>query len=366
MEKERATAGEHGYYRGIGDRVSDYYGGIGAYHQLRFFSDVARDMEELCPDAWLINTSNPVFEATNLLTRTAGDLKTVGMCHGVFAFKKIIGKLGLDPAKVTFQAIGLNHCIWLTHFTYDGRDGYPLLDAWIEKDAPRYWASDEYIKEPTPWGNEDLCPGAIDSYRIHGLFPIGDSVRSPSPWWHHTDLATKQKWYGSLGGFDSELGWPYYLNHMESRRVRVLSLVNAPPEELFKEFPLTPSGEPMIPFMEAMATGRPAMIELNIPNCGAIDGIADDVVVEIPAQAGPAGIQGLRCGPLPARLMNHVINPRIRQMECVLGAFLNHDRRSLMLLIAEDPRTRSFEQAERLVNTLLTQPWNEEADKHYR
>jgi alpha-galactosidase len=118
--------------------------------------------------------------------------------------------------------------------------------------------------------------------------------------------------------------------------------------------------------MEAMVTGQPAMLELNIPNCGAIDGIADDVVVEIPAQAGPAGIQGLRCGPLPARLMNHVIAPRIRQMECVLDAFINHDRRGLVLSIAEDPRTRSYEQAERLVNTLLSKPWNEEADMHYR
>jgi alpha-galactosidase len=153
---------------------------------------------------------------------------------------------------------------------------------------------------------------------------------------------------------------------MESRRVRVLSLVDAPPDELFKEFPLNPSGEPMIPFMEAMVTGQPRMLELNIPNRGAIEGIADDVVVEIPAQVGPAGIQGLRCGPLPSRLMNHVINPRIRQMECVLDAFINHDRGGLELLVAEDPRTRSFEQAQRLVNALLAQPWNEDADKHYR
>lgn len=51
LEAERATAGEHGYYRGIGDRVSCYYGGVGAYHQLAFFLDLARDMERICPDA---------------------------------------------------------------------------------------------------------------------------------------------------------------------------------------------------------------------------------------------------------------------------------------------------------------------------
>jgi alpha-galactosidase len=53
-------------------------------------------------------------------------------------------------------------------------------------------------------------------------------------------------------------------------------------------------------------------------------------------------------------------------MEAVLQAFLDRDRRSLVLLVAEDPRTRSFQQANRLVDALLAQPWNREADRHYR
>ena len=81
LEKERKIAEAHGYYRGIGDRVSCYYGGVGAYWQIRFVEEVARDMEELCPDALLIQTSNPVFEATYYASKYT-KAKAVGVCHG--------------------------------------------------------------------------------------------------------------------------------------------------------------------------------------------------------------------------------------------------------------------------------------------
>jgi len=88
METEREIAERHGYYRGIGDRVCDYYGGFGAYHQLKFFLELARDMEDLCPDAWLIETANPVFEGTTLISRET-KIKTIGVCHGHFGYKKM-------------------------------------------------------------------------------------------------------------------------------------------------------------------------------------------------------------------------------------------------------------------------------------
>jgi len=59
MEGERRIAEKYGYYRGVGERVSDYYGGVGAYHQLKFFLELAQDMERYCPDAWLIQAANP-------------------------------------------------------------------------------------------------------------------------------------------------------------------------------------------------------------------------------------------------------------------------------------------------------------------
>ena len=363
METERKIAERYGYYRGIGDRVCDYYGGVGAYYQLRFFLDLATDMEDLCPDAWLIETANPVFEGTNLVTRET-KIKTVGVCHGHFGYKQIVDMLGLSPDDVGVQMAGFNHCIWMTHFLHRGRDAYPLLDDWIEKRAEDYWNSDEYLKSP-PWETEQTSLGAVDMYNIFGLFPIGDTVRSASPWWHHIDLRTKQKWYGPTGGFDSEIGWSLYLDTRRERLDQMRDLTKNPSVSLTKEIPPVVSGEQHIPVIDAIANEKETNLQLNVPNKGSISDIPADVVVEIPAVVSGRGIQGAHVGKLPRRLMSYVMRPRMRRMEQILQAFLDGDRKSLVLMLMEDYRTKSFEQSKALLEELLSQPWNSEAANHY-
>jgi alpha-galactosidase len=195
---------------------------------------------------------------------------------------------------------------------------------------------------------------------------VGDAVRSATPWWHHTDLETKRRWYGPQGGFDSEIAWPKYLQGSEALVARLRRYANDESLSLREEIPPERGQEQHIPLIECLAADRPAQLELNIANRGAIPGIPDDVAVEIPALASGRGLQGLRLEALPPRLMNHVLLPRLARMEAILQAFRDHDRRSLVLLVAEDPRTLSFRQAGALVDALLAQPWNREADLHYR
>ena len=65
-------------------------------------------------------------------------------------------------------------------------------------------------------------------------------------------------------------------------------------------------------------------------------------------------------------ILNNVLLPRLARMENLHDAFLRGDRRPLLLSLMDDPRTRTFAQARDLVDTILAQPWNQEADKHYR
>ncbi len=125
------------------------------------------------------------------------------------------------------------------------------------------------------------------------------------------------------------------------------------------------SGEQHIPVIDAIAHDKETVLQLNIPNKGSIMDIPDDVVVEIPAVVSGRGIQGIHVGKLPKRLMSYVMIPRMRRMEHILQAFLEEDRKSLLLLLMEDPRTRSLEQAKALLDELLAQPWNSEAAAHY-
>lgn len=357
LEAERKIAEEQGYYRGIGDRVSCYYGGVGAYHQLKFLMDLAADMERICPDAWLIQTANPVFEGTNIVTRHT-KVKAVGVCHGHFGYHTVAQTLGLNLSDVSAQIVGFNHYTWLTHFRHKGQDAYPLIDRWIEERSASFWRSGEYP--------EAMSPGAVDTYRMYGLFPIGDAVRCAGPWWHHTDAQAKEHWYGKSGGFDSEIGWTRYLQHKGEHQQALVQLAKQPTAALLEKYPLHGSGEQHIPIVDAIVNNKETVLELNVPNDGCLDGVPDDVLVEIPVVVSGRGIQGVRVGRLPASVMNHSMIPRLIRLENILNAYMNRDRKTLVLMLMDDPRTRSFEQAKRLIDSLLAQPWNAGAAAHYR
>jgi len=368
MEVERKIAESHGYYRGLGDKVSDYYGGIGAFHQLNFFLDLARDVEEICPDAWLLQAANPVFEGTTLISRET-KAKVVGVCHGHFSYVDVLKVIGLSRKDVDVTVAGFNHNIWLTSFLHNGENAYPLLEQWIDEKAEEYWKSDEYLNGQ-PWAAEQMSPAAVNMYRLYGLYPIGDTVRSASPWWYHTDLRTKQKWFGSTGGFDSEKGWSKYLNSLKET-LEQLRGWSGDFATLRKVYPPTFSGEQHIPFIDAVANSKEIPLQLNVPNKGAISSIPDDVAVEVPTVVSGAGVNkskitATQIGQLPKRLMAHVLLPRMLRMEQILQAFLEGDRKSLLLMIAEDHRTTTFEDARALLEEQLGQPWNSEAAKHYK
>lgn len=364
MEIERKIAEDYGYYRGLGDRVSDYYGGIGAFHQLKFFLGLANDVEEVCPDAWLIQAANPVFEGATLMSRET-KAKVVGVCHGHFGYTDVLMTLRLRQKDVKVSIAGFNHNIWLANFLHNDEDAYPILDQWIEKTAEEYWKSDEYLNSP-PWVAEQMSPAAVDMYRMFGLFPIGDTLRSASPWWYHTDLETKKRWYGPTGGFDSEIGWTMYLDLLREVLDQLRVWSSDPTVALTEAYPPTFSGEQHIPFIDAIANDKEVPLQLNIPNKGAISGIPDDVVVEVPTLVDGSGVRAVHIGRLPKRLMLHVMMPRMLRMEQVLQAFLDGDKKSLLLMLTEDHRARSFEDARALLEEQLGQSWNSEARKHYK
>jgi alpha-galactosidase len=363
LEKERIIAEEAGYYRGIGDRVSCYYGGIGAYHQLSFFEALARDMEELCPAAWLIETANPVFEGTNYIIRNT-KVKTVGVCHGHNAYKDIAVELGLDPDKINSEIFGFNHCIWMTKFYYEGKDAYPILDEWIKTKAELYWKSDKYQNPNRIFSKDHLSPGALEAYRLYGVMPIGDTVRSATPWWTHTDHETKCKWYGKNGGFDSKPGWDSYLASKVTMQEK-LSKICVSGKSVIETYRPSETIEEHIPFIDSLANGFERNLILNVPNKGSIDGIPDDTVVEIPVICNATGIHNVKMGAFPFRLMNNVILPRLIAAQNIIQAYENHNRELLVLWLCNDARTRSYKQAKDLIDKLLVQPWNKAANAYY-
>jgi alpha-galactosidase len=342
-EAERAVGEKHGYYRGVRIGSSQY--------NLALMMDVARDMERICPDAWLIQSGNPVFEGCTLMTRETS-LKIVGLCHGHAGYRRVAQVLGVNPDEVRFQAPGLNHHIFATHLEHHGRDLYPLLDEWIATKAEEFWATHR-----PEYGDNQMSRAAIDQYRLLGLMPIGDTVRILG-WHYHLDLETKKRWYGWLGGFDSEIGWARYLGRLADRVDRIFRVAADPSVSVTQEFPPTPTTEQQVPIIDALVNNHPGEYQVNVPNRGAIAGIADDVVVEVPALISGWGIQPIQVTPLPRRIMLHAILPKILEMERTLEVYQAGDKRTMLSALLWDHRTRSLEQAEGLLEEVLDLPFN--------
>ncbi|MEM3716350.1 MAG: alpha-glucosidase/alpha-galactosidase [Candidatus Bathyarchaeia archaeon] len=364
-EKMREVCEKHGYYRGINsvewNMVSDYHT-IWGYYQFKLMMDVARAIEDLSPDAWLLLLANPVFEGTTLLSRKT-KVNVIGLCHGHLGYQEIAETLGLKLGDADFEAIGFNHVIWLTKFTYKGGDAYPLLDEWITKNAEKYWRRWRR-KQRNPFDIQ-MSPAAVDMYRRYGLFPVGDTVRGGT-WKYHWNLRTKKRWFGPTGGPDSEIGWKIYLEGHEKRLNQIISVLHNAKIPLTEILPPKMSRESVVPIISSIANDEEGLYQVNILNKGVISGIPDDVAVEVPAKVDGKGVHRVQVSSLPKKIMNYVMYPRMMRMEWALEAFLEGGRDLLFDWLIIDPRTKSTKQVEETISDLLSLPENMEMAKHFK
>jgi alpha-galactosidase len=358
------TAERFGYYRGIDSQewnmVNNYLTFTG-YKNFKIALGVAKDIEEHSPGAWMIQISNPVLEMTTLIMRET-KVKVLGWCHGAHNGVEQLSRmaLGIDPKEVQFQAAGFNHVVFLTGFRYRGEDAYPLIDRWLKDKAQDFWRS--YVLRP--W-EETLSKAAADMYRLYGLYPLGDTARSGT-WKYHYDLETKRRWYGPIGGVDSEIGWGIRLLLYQEgfNRFRRLALDHG--VDLTKELPLTRSGETIVDTMDSLINGTERRLMLNVRNDGLITGLPNDVAVEVPVYVSGKGVRPESVGPFSKRFYSSVLYPRLQRMEWALDAFLSSTREVIVEALLRDPRTKSEAQARQAVDAVLNLPFNRELNAHYR
>jgi alpha-galactosidase len=350
----RAVTAKHGYY----------YGGIGlgSFDQLELMLSVAQDMERICPDAWLIQSANPVFDGCTLMTRETG-IKVCGLCHGHYGVHEIARTLGLEHLeRLTWQAPGLNHNIWLTHFFYEGKDAYPLIDEWIKTKGEEYWRT--HIA--TRGHDAQMSRSTAHQYKMFGLVPIGDTVRRGG-WWYHTDIQTKKHWYGEpFGGPDTEIARPIHVEGLEKRIAEMKRLADDPRASLVKAFGSTKTHEQQVPIIDGLVNNNEGQFQVNIPNNGALPGVPDDVVVEVPAIVNAKGIQAIQVPPLPNKIMLEVILPDWLDMERELETFKTGDKSMLLWNALDSHQTRSYDQAVAALEDLLAMDLNKNIADYYK
>lgn len=353
-------AEKFGYYRGLDatewNMVNNYTIYTG-HKQYRIALDIARTMEELAPDGWLLEAANPVFEITTMLQRKSR-VKSVGFCHGFHGYAGLAKAVGLNPDELDFQVAGLNHDVWLTRLKNENGDVYPLIDEWLEHKAEDFWAT--YVLDV--W-EEQMSRAAADMYWRYGLYPIGDTTRS-GPWTYHKDLKTKQKWYGPVGGVDSEIGWILRLLRNRKNLSRLFALANGS-ADLMKELPPRKSGEQFADFIDCVVNGNSKRLQLNLRNSGTFPYLPHDVAVDVPVRVSGGKITIEMLDKIPRAVEKFAIIPRWERMEWALEAFecldeggMSSYRDALANILLNDVRTRSTEQVSAALDSIMSLPYN--------
>ena len=144
--------------------------------------DFAKDMEEVCPDVWFLNYTNPMAIVTGAMLK-ATDIKTVGLCHSVqVCAQQLLEGLGMDTENIQWKIAGINHMAWLLEITRDGEDLYPEIKRRaIERETPHddmvryeimkqfgYYVteSSEHLAEYTPYFIKSKYPELIERFNI--------------------------------------------------------------------------------------------------------------------------------------------------------------------------------------------------------
>lgn len=221
----------------------------------------------------------PCLAGTTYLGRKYSKLKFVSLCHGFTDVYHIAETLGFKRENITFEAPGVNHFIWLTRFHHKGEDAFPILNEWIEKEAPKYWERCQ--------PSDDLGPKAVDLYKRFRAFPIGDTC---TPWWYHVDDETERRWKENPRKW-----WSFVLEPPKEDPVESLFKVAEKPSiKVTSVFPPEKSGEIIVPLIEFIACDIPRVFIVNIMNTGNfVSGIPENFEVEVPALVSKRGFREL-------------------------------------------------------------------------
>ena len=336
-EKDIEIPAKYGVYMPIADSIGP--GGImRAFRHIPVLVEVCKDLEEVSPDAWVFNYTNPVTANTMAMNRNSR-IKSVGLCtcSSIPRNGKYLGRLmGVEPEDLLLPApaAGLNHCAAILDLRFkDGEDAFPMLRERIENPVQR-------------WGLEN-----------YGVLPYC--------WSHWTEFfpslcQLEEEYKGRLQGLKMKYGLK--VHNMERGRARVKkweSLVETMSrgeknEVSLKAVPAS-EGVEVVEIIEGILDNRKAIHVVNVLNRGAIENLPEDAIVEVSCVVGAYGIQPVHVGrlpdPLAATLSNHVM-----VQELTVEAALTGDWRKAYQSFLQDPQVSSKltpEKTERLLNDLL-------------
>jgi len=327
---------------GVDTNVGDTRGPSGVFRALRTIPvmvGIVKDMERYCPDAILLNYTNPMAMLCRAMQRESW-IRLTGLCHSVQGTAMMLAHwIGAPFNEVTYTCAGINHQAWYVKYDWKTKDAYPLIR--------------EAVKRPEIY-NEEIVRNEMF---LHLDYYVTESSghNSEYNWWFRkrSDLIEKYCIHGT--------GWnpgeyAYILKEYRGREGKWQDEVR---KWIEKDEPisLARGHEYAASIINAWKGGEIFSFNGNVRNTNLITNLPEGACVEVPVYVDRGGFHPVHVGPLPPQCvaLNHV---SVMVEEMAVEAALTGNPRLVFQAIAYDPLTAavlSLAEIKTMVNEMLEQ-----------
>jgi alpha-galactosidase len=328
---------------GIDINVGDTRGPSGIFRALRTIPvmlDIVRDMEKYCPDAVMLNYTNPMAMLCRAMQRSTR-IPVTGLCHSVQGTSQMLASwIGAPYEEITYTCAGINHQAFYLKYEWKGQDAYPLIRKAVTERPEIY--------------NEEMVRNEMFLHLDY--YPTESSGHNSeyNAWFRkRPDLIEKYCTHGT--------GWnpgehAYILKEYQHNEA---TWKDEAKEWFAKDTPISleRGSEYAAYIVNALKGGEPFGFNGNVPNAGLITNLPDGACVEVPVYVDKGGFHPIHVGSLPPQLVA-LVHTSVLVEEMAVEAALSGDPRLVMQACIFDPLTSavlSLSEIKTMVNAMLRQ-----------
>ena len=308
---------KYGVDQCIGDTIGP--GGImKALRTVPAWLQILQDAEKYCPDALVLNYTNPMTIMT-LAGLRSSKMRLVGLCHSVQgSSKQLASYIGIPYDEMKWRCAGINHMAWFTELTHKGKDMYPVLKKKVREDKALY--------EKDPVRFEMML--YFDYFVTESSGHFSEYVPYFRKRSELIDKFCRESYLGGRGFYSKN--WPQWRQNLDARRRRII--------EGKEKFDLNRSHEYASQIIESREFNKPSIINGSVLNTGLIENLPQNEVVEVPCLVDKNGITPTWFGPLPPQVAA-LCRSNMAVYEVVVNGILNNCYQSVLYGMMLDPLT---------------------------
>jgi alpha-galactosidase len=329
---------------GVDINVGDTRGPSGIFRFLRTLPpmlEIVRDMERYCPDAVLLNYTNPMAMLCGALQRST-TIPVTGLCHSVQGTAEMLARwIGAPMSEITYTCAGINHQAFYLEYNWNGKDAYPLIRKAVTERQEVY--------------NEEIVRNEMFLHLDY--FPTESSGHNSeyNPWFRKRPDLIEKYCTHSTGWNPGE--YAYILKEYQRREHTWKDEIKAMIDRPLSSTDLERGQEYAAYIINALQGGQPFGFNGNVPNAQLITNLPVGACVEIPVYVDKGGFHAIHVGDLPPQLAT-LVHTSVMIEEMAIQAALTGDPRLVLHAILHDPLTAavlSLAEIRQMVNDMFQQ-----------